>query len=75
MAMDGKSFLTAKDKNKTEVHISAPVSLVPKIRGGLRSLTMLVKSSIRNLGITMDQALTLDQHVKCCFPDQKYCKT
>ena len=57
--------------DKTEIFISAPPSLISKIRDGLGSLTPLVKSSIRNLGVTMDQALTLDQHVNClicsCF--------
>lgn len=45
--------------DKTEVLISAPPCLVPKIREGLRALTLSVKSSIRNLGITMHQALTV----------------
>ncbi len=56
---------------KTEVLISAPPSLVPTIMDSLGSLTFSVKSSIRNLVVTMDQALTLHQHVKCligsCF--------
>ena len=51
--------------DKTEILIPAPPSLVPKIRDSLGSLTSSLKSSIRNLGITMDQAQTLDQHVKC----------
>ena len=36
---------------KTEILISTPPSLVPKIRGGLGSLTLLVKSPIRHLGV------------------------
>ena len=47
--------------DKTKVLMSAPPSVVPKIRDGLH----------KNSGFTMDQALTLDQHVKClirsCF--------
>lgn len=60
--------------------ISAHPNLVPKIEDRLGSLTLSVKSSIRNPGVTMDQALTLDQHVKCLihlhlfFPAEKHCK-
>ena len=57
------SFLQL-NAEKTEILISVPPSVVPKIKDGLGSLTS-VKSFIRNLGVTMDQALTLDQHVKC----------
>ena len=46
-------------QKKTEILTTAPPSLVPKIRDGLESFTSVVKSSIRNLGVTMDQALTL----------------
>lgn len=56
---------------KTEIRISVPSSVVPKVRDSLGSLTSLINSFITNLGVTMDQALTLDQHVKClicsCF--------
>ena len=52
-------------EDKTEILMSAPPSVVPNIRDGLGSLTSSVKSSIRSLGVTMDQ------HVKCqirsCF--------
>lgn len=41
--------------DKTEIFISAPPSLVPKIRVSLWSVTSSVKSSIRNLGVTMDR--------------------
>lgn len=51
--------------DKTEILIAALPSLVPKIRDDLGSLTSPVKSSIGNLGVTLDQALTLDQHVYC----------
>ncbi len=64
--------------NKTKVLISAPPSLVSKMMDGLESLTSSVKSSIRNLGVTADQALTLDQHVKChacVFSTERHCKT
>ena len=63
--------------DKTEDLISVPPIL--EIRYGPGSLTSSVKISIRNLGVTMDQALTLDQHVKCLirscfFPAEKHCK-
>lgn len=56
---------------KTEILISAPPIPVPKIRDGVGSLMSSVKASIKNLIVTLDQVLTLDQHVKClissCF--------
>ncbi len=48
---------------KTEVLISAPFGVLPKVMESLGSLSHSVKSTLRNLGVHMGQAFSLDQHV------------
>ena len=48
---------------QTKLIISALSCLIPKITDSLGLLTLSVKNSIRNLGVTMDQALTLNQYI------------
>lgn len=50
--------------DKTEILISAPPSFVPTAMEGLGSLRSSGKSPIENRGVTVDQVLILDQHVK-----------
>uniref|UniRef100_A0A669DHZ7 Reverse transcriptase domain-containing protein n=1 Tax=Oreochromis niloticus TaxID=8128 RepID=A0A669DHZ7_ORENI len=52
------------NEEKTEVLVCAPDRHVPNIMNALGPLSTFVKSSIRNLGVTFDSALTLDVHVK-----------
>uniref|UniRef100_A0A669F551 Reverse transcriptase domain-containing protein n=1 Tax=Oreochromis niloticus TaxID=8128 RepID=A0A669F551_ORENI len=60
------------NEEKTEVLVCALDRHVPNIMNALGHLSTSVKSSIRNLGVTFDSALTLDVHVKslvqsCCY--------
>uniref|UniRef100_A0A669CC42 Reverse transcriptase domain-containing protein n=1 Tax=Oreochromis niloticus TaxID=8128 RepID=A0A669CC42_ORENI len=50
--------------DKTEVIVFAPEKFVPLVVKNLGPLASYIKSSIRNLGVTFDPALTLDTHVK-----------
>uniref|UniRef100_A0A669AZZ0 Reverse transcriptase domain-containing protein n=1 Tax=Oreochromis niloticus TaxID=8128 RepID=A0A669AZZ0_ORENI len=52
------------NEEKTEVLVCAPDRHVPNIMNALGPLSTCVKSSIRNLGVTFDSALTLDVHIK-----------
>ncbi|XDV52058.1 hypothetical protein PO909_020836, partial [Leuciscus waleckii] len=57
--------------SKTETLIFAPVHKIPLIKQNLGSLGSSVKSSLRNLGIVFDQAMSLEIHskqlVRNCF--------
>uniref|UniRef100_A0A669EE25 Reverse transcriptase domain-containing protein n=1 Tax=Oreochromis niloticus TaxID=8128 RepID=A0A669EE25_ORENI len=53
--------------DKTEVIVFAPEKFVPLVVKNLGPLASYIKSSVRNLGVTFDPALTLDTHVKSCF--------
>uniref|UniRef100_A0A669D7L0 Reverse transcriptase domain-containing protein n=1 Tax=Oreochromis niloticus TaxID=8128 RepID=A0A669D7L0_ORENI len=52
------------NENKTEVLLCAPDRHIPSIINALGPLSTFVKPSVRNLGIILDPALTLDSHVK-----------
>uniref|UniRef100_A0A669C2J2 Reverse transcriptase domain-containing protein n=1 Tax=Oreochromis niloticus TaxID=8128 RepID=A0A669C2J2_ORENI len=52
------------NEGKTEVLICALDRFVSQIVKALRPLSVYVKSSIRNLGVTFDSTFTLDGHVK-----------
>lgn len=56
---------------KTEVLVCAPDSFVPTVINNLGFLSSMVQSNVRNLGVTFDQALSLEKHVnnlvRSCF--------
>ncbi|XP_028428582.1 leucine-rich repeat and calponin homology domain-containing protein 1 [Perca flavescens] len=59
------------NSNKTETLIFAPDHKIPLIKQHLGSLGPSVKSSLRNLGVVFDQAMSLETHskqlVRNCF--------
>jgi len=50
--------------DKTEVLIIASDSIAPTVAKSIGSLSSAVRSNLRNLGVTFDQAMHFDQHVK-----------
>uniref|UniRef100_A0A669C582 Reverse transcriptase domain-containing protein n=1 Tax=Oreochromis niloticus TaxID=8128 RepID=A0A669C582_ORENI len=59
------------NEGKTEVLVCTPDRFLSQIVKALGPLSLYVKSSIRNLGVTFDSSLTLDGHVnslvRSCF--------
>uniref|UniRef100_A0A3P9NVX9 Reverse transcriptase domain-containing protein n=1 Tax=Poecilia reticulata TaxID=8081 RepID=A0A3P9NVX9_POERE len=51
------------NSNKTETLIVAPDSAVPGIKQHLGNLSCTVKSNLRNLGVFMDGAMSMERHV------------
>ncbi len=67
--LDGRFLQLNTDK--TELLISAPAGVVPKVMESLGSLSSPVKRTLCILGVSIGQVLSLDQHINClnqsCF--------
>lgn len=71
-----KKWLTANylqlNANKTETLIIAPENKIPQIKQHLGSLGSTAKTSLRNLGVIFDQAMSLEAHSKQLVKNSLY---